>query len=292
MSGKTYALITSARNEAAYIDKTLQAVVSQSLLPARWIIVNDGSVDTTEKIVEKYAAKHDFIKLVRTGGRRQRSFSSKVEAFNSGYKNLKDMEFEYLGILDADVSFGPHYYEYILEKFRRNERLGIAGGVRYDLDKGIFTKVISSSDSVGGGYQIFRRRCFDSTGGFIPLAMGGEDTVIQICAQINGWEVKSFREIKVFHHRSTGTGAASILSAKFNNGVRDYLIGYHPVFELLRCVFRIIEKPIILGSLLWLGGYCRAWLHSYERSVPDGFVEYLRKEQIGKLKTRFLLRLK
>ena len=52
-----YALITPARNEEAYIMKTIEAIITQSVLPQKWVIVNDGSTDRTGEIIRKYADK-------------------------------------------------------------------------------------------------------------------------------------------------------------------------------------------------------------------------------------------
>ena len=38
-----YVIITAARNEEAYIENTIQSVISQTALPLKWIIVSDGS---------------------------------------------------------------------------------------------------------------------------------------------------------------------------------------------------------------------------------------------------------
>ena len=78
-----YVLITAARNEAAVITQTLDAVVAQSTLPARWVIVDDGSTDDTPSIVETYARKYSFIKLVRRPPRDRRSFAGKAHAVNA-----------------------------------------------------------------------------------------------------------------------------------------------------------------------------------------------------------------
>ena len=135
---KSYVLITPCRDEADYIEGTLNAIVAQTVPPRKWVIVSDGSVDRTEEIVEQYAAKYDFIKLLCRNGDRQRNFGSKVRAFNLGYENLKDIKFDFVGSLDADITMDSAYYEGILSKFATNDRLGIAVGLRYDLCDGKF----------------------------------------------------------------------------------------------------------------------------------------------------------
>ena len=281
----TYVLVTPAQNEEALIEKTIQTVINQTILPRMWVIVSDASTDRTDEIVNQYAAKYDFIKFGRIEKRRQRDFSSKVDAFNVGYNMLKSMEFDFLGNLDADVSFNPFYYERILQKFKNNKNLGIAGGVRYDWHNGRFVKVPCARNSVGGPFQLFRRQCYETIGGFLPLKLGGEDAVAEITARMHGWIVESFPEIKVYHHRATGTAMRSLLRASFFDGIKYYVIGYHPLFQTMRCVYRCKQKPFILRSLLTLCGYFWAFAQRYEKSVPKDVLNYFRREQIARLKS-------
>ncbi|MGE0822320.1 MAG: glycosyltransferase family 2 protein [Candidatus Binatia bacterium] len=283
VSDKTYVLITPARNEEAYIEKTIQSVVSQTILPQRWIIVSDRSTDRTDEIVIRYAQEYDFIRYVRSEGSHQRTFTSKVNAFNVGYEKLEGLDYNFLGNLDADVTFEPAYYENLLNKFLQNKKLGIAGGVRYDLCNGRFEKVASSRVSVGGAFQVFRRQCYEDIGGFVPVEIGSEDTIAQIMARMHGWETEAFPEITVYHYRCTGTVAGSILQARFRSGTKDYLIGHHPLFELAKCLYRMTERPYAVGSLFRISGYCWASFCHYKRPVPDTFVRYLRAEQLASL---------
>src|SRR6202522_2335166 len=99
-----YVLITPARNEAAFIEKTIQSVIKQTILPAKWVIVNDGSTDNTAAIVRPYLADHPWIELVDLPVRKERHFAAKVNAFNAGQERIKGLEYEIIGNLDADVS--------------------------------------------------------------------------------------------------------------------------------------------------------------------------------------------
>src|SRR5215467_2734456 len=112
-----YALITPAHNEERFIAKTLESMVAQTLLPERWVIVDDGSKDATAKIVEKYAKDHRWIDLVRRTQRRDRSFAGKVHSFNAGLERVRLLDFELIGNLDADLSFDPNYLEFLIRKF-------------------------------------------------------------------------------------------------------------------------------------------------------------------------------
>src|SRR5216684_232739 len=124
----TYVLITPARNEAQFIEMTIQSVVTQTLRPLRWVIVSDGSTDATDELVRHYAGQHTWIELVRRPERKERTFAAKVEAFNAGCERVEDLEFDVIGNLDADVSFDDNeYFEFLIAKFAENPRLGVAG---------------------------------------------------------------------------------------------------------------------------------------------------------------------
>lgn len=281
----TYALITAARNEEAFIEKTIQSVGQQTVRPIRWIIVSDGSTDRTDEIVLQYAREYAFIQLLRADNDTVRNFGSKARAVQAAYERLATaVDFQFVGNLDADVSFAPDYYENILAKFAENPRLGLAGGTRLDFCQGKFRPKPSARNSVGGPYQLFRRQCFEDVGGYLPLEYGGIDAVAEITARMRGWQVESFPQYIVYHHRCTGTANRTVWDASIRAGIRDYLIGYHPLFELMRGVSRLSQKPVILGSLFWMGGYFSAYLRRRPRPVSDEFVAYLQQEQLIRMR--------
>jgi biofilm PGA synthesis N-glycosyltransferase PgaC len=286
MSSKSFVLITPARNEERYVRNTINSVISQTVLPKKWVIVSDGSTDGTDEIVTEYARKFDFIKLLRVEAGKQRTFGSKVNAIKYGCEQLKDVEYDFIGNLDADVSFELNYYEKILKGFQENPKLGIAGGTVVDFHEGRFIKRGGNTNHVAGAVQLFRRECYDTIGGFASVKAGIEDTVAEVMARMTGWEVRSFPEIRVIHHRRTGTEGQSIYSARFLMGEQDYFLGYHPLFEIAKCVYRLKDKPYVLGSLLWMCGYFRSTLRRDTRTVSADFVRYLRRQQMRELWSR------
>lgn len=287
-TAKNYVLITPCRNEADYIEGTLQAVIAQTVRPKKWVIVSDGSTDRTDEIIEGYAQKHDFILLLRQSGDRKRNFGSKVEAINLAYEQLKELQFDFIGNLDADITFDNTYYAKILSKFEQNERLGVAGGLRLDFVRGRFVKIRSARSSVGGSIQMFRRECYETIGGYQRLSCGGIDAVAETMVRMHGWEVESFPEITVYHHRATGIAAGSAIRAHFKRGEQHYLIGYHPLFHIASCMFHFFSFPFMLGSLAELAGYAWSFLGRRKLAVPDDFVRFLRAEQLARLRTLLL----
>jgi len=278
-----YALITPARNEAEFIDKTLKSVILQTYRPQRWIIVDDNSTDNTADIVRSYLPGNDFIQLITKDGDKERNFASKSKAIAYAYEQLKDVDFDYIGNLDADIGLEPSYYESILKRMEAHSRLGLAGGIRYDYLNGKFVLRDCARNSVGGPIQLFRRACYEMIGGYMALPYGGIDAVAETSARMHGWDVRSFPEYRVYHYRATGTANHSKLQALYRAGRRDYSIGYHPVFELAHVLNRLGDKPY-LGSLVTMLGYLNAMLKGEARSVPPELVEYLQNEQMSRLK--------
>lgn len=122
----SYVLITPARNEEAFIAKTIESVIDQTVLPMKWVIVDDGSTDKTPDIVSRYLARHPWIEMVQRPQRLDRSFAAKVQAFNAGFEKVKGLRYEIIGNLDADISFEKDHFEFLLGKFSENPRLGVA----------------------------------------------------------------------------------------------------------------------------------------------------------------------
>lgn len=287
MSDRRYVLITAARNEEQYIRFAAESVIAQSVRPVRWIVVSDGSTDETDSIVNEYAARHDFVGLVRRGGGTGRfDFVSKVHALAEGYRCIKETEYDFIGHLDADVSFEPDYYERVLTKFDVNPGLGLAGGFIYERYKKDFvSRPVNTSRSVAGAIQLFRRECYEAIGDIVPFTVGGEDAYAEVMARMKGWEVEAFPELRVLHHRRS-VAARGVLRESFQYGVMDYALGNHPLFETLKGISRLKERPIAVATFLRMCGFAWSYCCRQRRPVSDEFVDYVRREQIDLLKAR------
>ncbi len=114
-----YILITPARNEESFIEGTIQSVIAQTVRPHQWIVVSDGSTDRTDEIVKQYAQERSWMELIRMPERRDRTFAAKARCFNAACERLNGVPYDIIGNLDADITFGPDYFEYLLGKFCR-----------------------------------------------------------------------------------------------------------------------------------------------------------------------------
>lgn len=283
-----YVIITPARNEEEHIERIIRSMIKQTVKPVEWVIVNDGSTDRTQKIINFFAEKHSFIRLLDITRSGDRNFAAKSLAFRAGCEHVKSVTYKFIGNLDADVSFEDNYFENILAQFCLHPRLGIAGGVILEPSNGRFIPQRISTDSVAGAIQMFRRECFEDVGGYMPLRAGAIDAVAEIMARSHGWEVMTLPKFPVKHHRPVGRGMGSVISLQFRQGVTFYQVGYHPLFYVLKSFYKLIEKPYIATGMALLSGYLWACFMRYRTIVPENVMQFLRKEQKAKLRSMFM----
>jgi glycosyltransferase involved in cell wall biosynthesis len=287
-----YVLITPAHNEEAFIHKTLDSMVAQTVLPERWIIVDDGSTDRTAEIVEGYAKRYSWIELVRRTQHRDRSFAGKVHSFNAGFERVQSVQFEVIGNLDADLSFDPDYLAFLMQRFSEDLGLGVAGTPfledGYDSARDSF----EGENHVAGGCQLFRRECFEQIGGFIANPAGGVDWIAVTTARMKGWKTRSFAEKRFHHYRTLGTAGRSSVAASFSYGEKDYYLGGSPVWQLFRVAYRVTRQPV--EGLALLAGYAWAASKRIKRPITPELMRFHRREQMRKLRAIFrtLLRFK
>jgi glycosyltransferase involved in cell wall biosynthesis len=289
-----YVLITAARNEEAFIEKTIQSVISQTVLPMTWIIVNDGSSDATAEIIERYQKPYPWIKRLDMPAHRDRSFAAKADCINSGYNCLNGIDFDIIGNLDSDVSFDKDFFEFLLSKFVEIETLGVAGTVFREAGYDSGTDSFEGEKHVSGQCQLFRRKCFDEIGRYTPHAAGGVDWIAVTTARMKGWTTRSFREKSFFHHRHLGTAERSSIASRFSYGEKDYYLGNHPLWEFCRIVYQLWQKPIVVGGVALGAGYLSAAVRRIDRPVSVELMRFHRKEEMLKLRAIFssLIRLR
>lgn len=280
----SYVLITPARNEAQVIELTIKSVVSQTVRPLKWVIVSDGSTDGTADVVERYVAEYSWIELVRMPERQERNFAGKVRAFHAGYERVKDLPYEAVGSLDADISFDPEYFSFLLERLSEDQQLGLVGTRFSDTKSGSYDYRIVSIEHVSGACQLFRRRCFEEIGGYVPAKGGAIDRIANLAARLKGWKTRTFTEKVFVHHRAMGTAESSRLGAMFKDGVKDYAVGTHPVWMLFRVAYQMRQKPYVIAAISLAWGYLWSYAVGKERPASREMVVLNRQEQMCRLK--------
>lgn len=279
-----YVLITPARNEEAYIEKTIKSVISQTVLPVKWIIVSDGSVDRTDEIVDQYVQRNLWIELLRMPEHRDRHFAAKATCFNAGYEKVKNLKYDIIGNIDADISFENNYFEFLLIKFLQIPKLGVAGTPFVEDGYSSLTDSFEGKKHVPGGCQLFRRACFEEIGGYVSIKDGGIDWIAVVTARMKGWKTISFREKHFFHYRRLGTAKSSDLISTFNYGMKDWFLGGHPLWELFRVIYQMTKRPYFYRGFMLFSGYLYAFLSPKKRPVSKEFIKFHRQEQMEKLK--------
>jgi glycosyltransferase involved in cell wall biosynthesis len=268
-------------------------MVAQTLLPERWIIVNDGSTDKTADIAADFARRFPWIELVHRSPRLDRHFGAKVHAFNADLEYVQSLPFEVIGNLDADLSFEPDYIEFLIRKFAEDPRLGVAG-TPFTEDDGYDSARDSfeGENHVAGGCQLFRRRCFEDIGGYIPNPAGGIDWVAVTTARIKGWRTRSFPQKRFHYYRPLGTAGRSGVAASFSYGERIIIWAVHLCGSCVAWLIGRQNSRLSAWRCSWVtaGGAIRR----VKRPITRDLMRFHRREQMNKLKLIFrsLLRFK
>jgi glycosyltransferase involved in cell wall biosynthesis len=279
-----YVIISPVRDEEKFIEFTLRSVIAQTIRPIEWVIIDDGSTDNTAGLVQKYAKEHQWIRLLQRGNRGYRKAGDGViEAFNHGYDFLRSMGWDYLVKLDGDLTFDTQYFEKCFEHFIRDEKLGVGGGVIFNIKNGRLARENHPQFHVRGATKIYRRACWTAIGGLLKAP--GWDTLDEVKANMLGWQTRSFTDLRIIHHRSTGS-ADGMWKNLVKNGRANYIAGYHPLFMLLKGVKRLFEKPYLVGSLGLLYGFMSGYTKRISQVDDDKLIRYIRKQQMNRLMFR------
>ncbi len=284
----SYVLITPARNEAEFIEFTIQSVVAQTVKPVKWVIVSDGSTDGTDDIVSKYAAIEPWIELIQMPERRERSFAGKAYAVNAGRERLVELDYDVIGNLDADVSFDQDYFEFLMGRFLENPKLGVAGTAFQEGDLKYNYEFVGI-EHVSGMCQMFRRECFEAIGGYSPVRSGGVDLIAVLSARAKGWQTRTFTERSFVHHRGQNSALHAGLRERIHMGRKDYMLGNHPLWEIFRGIYQMKYQPYGIGGLVLLGSYAWNLARRAERSIPAELMAIRRDDQMKRL-TQFVRR--
>jgi glycosyltransferase involved in cell wall biosynthesis len=281
-----YVIVSPVRNEEKYLPFTIKSLVAQTIKPALWIVVNDGSTDRTGQIAEEAAQSNSWIKVVNRADRGFRQAGGGVvEAFYEGYYLIEKESWDYVIKLDGDLSFGPDYFEQCFARFDEDQKLGIAGGTICAEIDGVL-EAESKNDPmlhVRGATKIYRQDCWRAIGGLIHAP--GWDTVDEVKANMLGWKTRTLPDVKALHHRPTGA-AYGTWNDRVKAGMANYVTGYHPLFMLLKCLRRMGEKPYFIGGWGLLFGFVKGYVKRVPQVADEALVRYLRQQQMNRLLAR------
>ena len=255
----SYLLISPCRNEAEFMVKTLDSVVSQSLSPAKWIIVDDGSTDATPEILRQYSEKYDFIEIVTRNNRGHRSVGPGViEAFYAGLDAVDSNDYEYLCKLDLDLELPNTYFETLIARMQANPRIGTCSGKPYNqLGDRLVSEKRGDEMSVGMT-KLYRVSCFEQIGGFVSEVMW--DAIdCHRCRQL-GWIACSWDdpELRFVHLRVMGSSQDNVYAGRMRHGYGQYFMGTGIVYMFATSIYRMLHPPYFWGGAAMFWGYLKS----------------------------------
>lgn len=284
-AGRRYCLITPCRNEAQFIRTTLETTCAQTALPALWVIVDDGSTDETPAILQEFADRHPFIRIVRRADRGRRAVGPGViEAFYDGLARVDLDAFDYVTKFDGDLELPPRYFERSMERMEADSRLGNVSGKLFErLADGRLFEERTGDENAVGPVKFYRVACFKHIGGFVrEVAWDGIDG--HIC-RLNGWIAQSVDdpEMRIIHLRPMGSSQENIRVGRVRWGRGKYFMGSAWYYILASAVYRSLEPPYLYGGIGIMWGYLRALFTGHPRYENPAYRRYLRRFERSQL---------
>jgi glycosyltransferase involved in cell wall biosynthesis len=274
-------LITPCRNEAAFAKKTLESVAAQTVPPALWVIVDDGSTDGTPALLEEYAARTPYIRIVRHEPHGPRRVGpGVVDAFYAGYRTIDLGQFDYLCKLDCDLDLPKRYFEILIERMEADPRLGTCSGKPYFVSRNgrLMTEGCGDEVSVGAS-KFYRAECFREIGGFLSAVMW--DGIDCHRCRMLGWTARSWDdpELRLIHLRPMGSSQGSLLSGRVRHGAGQYFMGTGLAYMTASALYRMTLSPRLIGGLAMWWGYVASMIQRKPRYAEPTFRKFLRQYQ-------------
>lgn len=277
-----YVIISPCRNEADFMRQTLDSVVTQSVLPKLWVIVDDGSTDETPKILAEYSAKHPFIQIVTRQNRGHRSVGPGViEAFYEGLAAVDLKKYAFLCKLDLDLIMPPRYFETLIQRMVANPRLGNCSGKPYFVDKATGNLVSEGcgDENAIGASKFYRRTCFEEIDGFVRQVMwDGIDG--HRCRQL-GWIAVSWDEpvLRFVHLRPMGSSQQGIITGRKRHGFGQYFMGTPLIYMAVSAAYRMFRPPYVVGGLAMMWGYLESMIKQVAKFDDPELVKFINRYQ-------------
>lgn len=262
-------VVSPCRNETAFMRKTLDSVVAQTVPPTLWVIVDDGSSDGSLEVIRDYMDRHDWIRLVQVPDRGHRAVGpGVVRAFYAGLETVHLEDYTYLCKLDLDLDLPSRYFETLLERMEADPRIGTCSGKPYICRGDKLVSERRGDEMSVGMTKFYRRQCFEAIGGFVHEVMW--DAIDCHKARQLGWKAVSWDhpDLNFEHLRPMGSSQASIFTGRRRHGFGQYFMGTAPLYFLATAFFRALEPPYVLGGFSMVQGYVGAWLRG-EKQLED-----------------------
>ncbi len=275
-----YVIISPCRNEAKFMRQTLDSVAAQSLQPALWVIVDDGSTDETPAILAEYAARHDWIRIVTRKDRGVRAVGpGVVDAFYSGYDTIDPKQFDYVCKLDLDLRMPPRYFELLIQRMKADPYLATCSGKTYIEEGGALVYERHGDENSIGAAKFYRMSSFLAIGGFVREV--GWDGIDGHMCRMKGWEAVSWDEpeLRFIHLRPQGSSHKGVYTGRLRQGFGQYYMGTSLLYLTASAVSRFNQKPYVLGQLTILWGWIWGWLRRKPRYDNPEFLRFVGRYQ-------------
>jgi biofilm PGA synthesis N-glycosyltransferase PgaC len=279
---RRYLLISPCRDEAQYLRRTLDSVAAQSVRPALWVAVDDGSTDQTPAILKEYARQLPYLRVVRRTDRGRREVGPGViEAFYAGLETVRLEDFDYLCKLDMDLNLPAQYFELLMQRMESNPRAGTTSGKPWFIlpQSGALVPEVCGDEMSVGMTKFYRVGCFNEIGGFVRQVMW--DGIDCHRARMLGWIAESvdLEPLRFVHLRPQGASQKGIWTGRLRAGFGQYFMGTSPLYYLAVALYRLPTHPVLIGSVAMLWGYFKSWLKGLPRYEDPEFRRFLRSYQ-------------
>ena len=278
-----YVVISPVKDEGAYLERTLESMIRQTVQPYRWVIVDDGSRDQTAEILARYSRQYSWIQVLSLATNADRNpGSTVVRVFSAGFATIESLDFDFVVKLDADLELPADYFEELLHRFEDDPTLGIASGVYVEQHGDKWALIWMPDYHAAGATKMIRAKCFREIGGFIPER--GWDTVDEIRAQTLGWKTRHFDELQFRHLKPEGAGIGRPRT-DLMLGEIYYRTGGGLLFFGLKVVHRMFtHKPLVINGILMVFGYLRALFSRRPLLVTKAERRFYRRLLNGRIK--------
>ena len=282
---EAYLLVSPCRNEAEFMRLTLDTVIAQTVPPAKWIIVDDGSTDDTPNILKQYAERHPWIEVVTRKDRGYRAVGPGViDAFYAGLESTDYSKYTYLCKLDIDLELPPTYFETVIKEMESDPTLGnFSGKVYLREPDGSLTPERMGDENAIGAAKFYRTACFKAIGGFVrQVSWDGIDG--HMC-RMNGWTARSAdrEDLRIIHQRQMGSSQQSLWKGRMRWGFGKYFMGSAFYYVAAVSLYRMFEKPYVVAGIGILWGYLKAWFTRAPRLENVAFRAHLRRFELRSL---------
>ena len=285
MSFPKIVIISPVRDEIEYIEKNIESMAAQTLKPVEWLIVDDGSTDGTTEILRNAQEKYYWIHLEEKPNRGKRAVGPGViEAFYYGYERIQTADYDFICKMDGDIELKPKYFETLIGFFKEDKFLGAASGKSYLQEGDQLVEERTNDEIVAGQVNFYRRECFEKIGGFVREVHW--DGIASHRVRMEGWRARSIRhpELVFIHQRLMGSSEKGILEGRLRWGRGQYFMGTHPLYIFAIGVYRLWERPFLIGGISIVLGYFQAMLQGMRRYENLDFRKSLHAWQLERLK--------